>query len=202
MTRPTQDELRRQVYAFVKQVATGLVLDDIIWVRVVRSATNQVSNVECRNTNVATLIKSSFATLVKSSSPPAFIGNVSISFCHSLGTRVRLSLLRSIVKRKKEKDANVVCSVTTFTARPMLRVGSQGKGTRFLSYVEAVKGYGHLLTQSDLDRAASMCKSMRGTLRARFLILSDDRELPPPPVRQKRSADAMDVETGPPAPKR
>lgn len=152
---------------------------------------------------VAQLIKSAFATLVKSAKPPAFIGQVSISYCHSLGTRVRLSLLRSIAKRKKEKDPNVICSVTSFTARPVLRVGSQGKGTRFLSYVEAVKGYGHLLTQSDLDRAASMCKSMKGSLKARFLVLDDDRDLPPPPSRQKRSADeAMDTESGPPAPKR
>lgn len=195
--------MRKQVLSFVKQLSTGITLDDIIWVRVVRSTTNQVSNVECRTVAVAQLIKSAFATLVKSDKPPAFIGQVSICYCHTLGTRVRLSLMRSIVKRKKEKDRNVICSVTSFTARPVLRIGSQGKGTRFLSYVEAIKGFGHLLTQSDLDRAASMCKSMKGSLRARFLVLDDDRVVPPPPGRQKRPAEeAMDAESGQPAPKR
>lgn len=203
LTKPTQDQLRQQVYAFVKQLSAGISLDDIVWVRPVRSASTQVSNVECRNVGVAQLIKTSFATYVKSANPPSFIGKVSISYCHSLGTQVRLSLLRSIVKRQKEKDPNANSSVTSFTARPVLRVSTQGKGTRFLSYVEAIKGYGHLLTQSDLDRASSMCKSMRGTLRARFLVLDDDRVPPPPPNRQKRPAEqAADSETGPPAPKR
>lgn len=207
LNRPTQDELRRQVFSFVKQLATGIALEDLVWVRVVRSATNQVANVECRTANVATLIKSSFATLVKSAQPPPFIGNVSISYCHSLGTRVRLSLMRSIVKRKKEKekDANAICSVTSFTARPMLRVGAQGKGTRFMTFVEAVKGFGHLLTQSDLDRAASMCKSLKGSLRARFMVLDDDRVVPPGPNqgRGKRGADQLiDQDSQPPAAKR
>ena len=181
MTKPSQDQLRSQVYAFVKQLATGISLDDIVWVRLVRSTVNQVANVECRGVAVASLIKSSFASLVKAAKPPDFIGKVSISFCHSLGTRVRLSILRSIVKRKKDKNPSETCSVTSFTARPVLRVGEQGKGTRFLTYVDSVKSLSHLLTQADLDRAASMCRSFKGSLRSRFIVLADDRVLPPPP---------------------
>lgn len=152
--------------------------------------------------SVASLIRSSFATLVKSAKPPDFIGKVSVSFCHSLGTRVRLSILRSIVKRRKEKHPDEICSVTSFTARPMLRVGEQGKGTRFLTYVDSIKGFSHLLTQADLDRAASMCRSLKGCLRSKFIVLDDDRVLPPPPTqgRGKRNADqAMGPETLPSA---
>ena len=46
---------------------------------------------------------------------------VSISFCHSLGTRVRLSLMRSVSKRQKLHDPESICSVTSFTARPLMR---------------------------------------------------------------------------------
>ena len=61
------------------------------------------------------------------------------------------------------------------------RVGESGKtGTRFLTYVDAVLGFKHLLTESDLDKALSMCSSLRGKLRSRFLVLSDDHTSPPP----------------------
>ena len=59
------------------------------------------------------------------------------------------------------------------------RVGGKDKGTRFLSYVELVHGFRHLLTQEDLDRALSLCTSLKGHLRSRFIVLSDDRVLPP-----------------------
>ena len=48
-------------------------------------------------------------------------------------------------------------------------------------------GYRHLLTVEDLNKAASMCSSLKGVLRSKFLVLSDDRDPPPPPARGKRS---------------
>ena len=47
-------------------------------------------------------------------------------------------------------------------------------------------GYRHLLTPEELNKAASMCSSHKGHLRSRFIVLSDDRDPPPPPVRGKR----------------
>ena len=47
---------------------------------------------------------------------------ISISYVHSLGMRVRISLMRAVSKRQKEHDEKAVCSVTSFTARPMLRL--------------------------------------------------------------------------------
>ena len=115
---------------------------------------------------------------------------ISISFSHTIGTRVRLSLLRSVSKRQKEKDPNAVCSVSSFTPRPMLRVGGgKDKGTRFMSFVDAMSGFKHLLTQEDLDKAASMCQGLKGHLRSRFIVLSDDREPPPPPSKKRPFAD-------------
>ena len=70
----------------------------------------------------------------------------------------------------------------------IFRVGGKDKPTRFLSFVEAVHGFRHLLTQDDLDRAMSLCTSLKGHLKSKFLVLSDDRILPPyQPKSGKRS---------------
>ena len=58
-------------------------------------------------------------------------------------------------------------------------MGGKDQGTRFLSFVDAIKGFRHLLTQEDLDRALSLCTGLRGQLKSKFLVLSDDRVLPP-----------------------
>ena len=96
--------------------------------------------------------------------------------------------MRSVSKRQKAHDPEAVCSVTSFTARPLLRVGGKDKGTRFLSFVDAMLGFRHLLTNEDLNKASSLCTSMKGTLKSKFIILSDDKVLPPPPnARRKRT---------------
>ena len=75
------------------------------------------------------------------------------------------------------------------------RVGAKDGPTRFLTYVDAVLGFKHLLTESDLDKALSMCSSLKGKLRSRFIVLSDDRTPGPPPNRGKRTLDeAEDID--------
>ena len=77
----------------------------------------------------------------------------------------------------------------------MLRVGGgKDQGTRFLTFVDAMLGFKHLLTQEDLDKAASMCQGLKGHLKSRFLVLSDDRQPPPPPNRKRRFDDEDQVD--------
>ena len=73
----------------------------------------------------------------------------------------------------------------------VFRVGTKEGGTRFMTFVDSINGFKHLLTQQDLDKALSMCSSMKGKLRSRFIVLSDDRTPPPPPAnnRGKRTLD-------------
>ena len=61
------------------------------------------------------------------------------------------------------------------------RVGTKEGGSRFLTFVDSINGFKHLLTPEDLDKALSMCSSLHGKLRSRFIVLSDDRNPPPPP---------------------
>ena len=49
---------------------------DIRYVRCPRTGKNGVLNVECRNINVASAVKSTFAGLVKSDKPPSYLKNV------------------------------------------------------------------------------------------------------------------------------
>ena len=79
----------------------------------------------------------------------------------------------------------------------MLRVGGgKDQGTRFLSFVDAMLGFRHLLTQEDLDKAASMCQGLKGHLRSRFLVLSDDRQPPPPPNKKRPFTDDSVTDPG------
>ena len=77
----------------------------------------------------------------------------------------------------------------------MLRVGVKDQGTRFLSFVDAMNGFRHLLTTEDLDKAASMCQGLKGHLRSRFLVLSDDRQPPPPPNKKRPHSDTLGTDS-------
>ena len=110
-----------EVATFVRQFLPTFQNDDIVYVRSMRSPRIGIYNVQCRSAIIATSVKSNFATLVKSDDPLDYIGDVSISYSHSLGTRVRISLMRSISKRQREHDPKAICTVSSFTARPMMR---------------------------------------------------------------------------------
>ena len=73
----------------------------------------------------------------------------------------------------------------------VFRVGNK-EGTRFLTFVDAVNGFKHLLTEDDLDKALSMCTSLRGNLHSRFIVLSDDRIPPPKSVNVGRVKRKME----------
>ena len=75
-------------------------------------------------------------------------------------------------------------------------VGGKDQGTRFLTYTDAIAGFRHLLTQADLDRALSLCTSQRGHLRSRYLVLSDDRVLPPYQGSRPKSVNPQQPQPG------
>ena len=121
-TRSTdQTLLTAKVVNYVAQFVHDFTSEDVQYVRSMRSPKTSIFNVQCRSVTRATLVKSTFASLVKSDDKPDYLEDVSISYSHSLGTRIRLSLMRSISKRQREKDPKAICSVTSFTARPMMR---------------------------------------------------------------------------------
>lgn len=190
LPKPTsvdQQVLIDLVLGFVQNFVPDFNASHITYVRSMKTSKFAVLNVQCKSIPIATRVKSTFASIVKSDNKPSYIKDVSISYAHTIGTRVRISLMRAMSKRQREKDQNAVCSVSAFTSRPLLRVGGKDQGTRFLSFVDAVAGFRHLLTQEDLDRALSLCSNQKGRLKSKFLVLSDDRVLPPYQRKKKPS---------------
>ena len=61
-----------------------------------------------------------------------------------------------------------------------------------MTFVDSINGFKHLLTEEDLDKTLSMCTSLKGNLRSRFLVLSDDRIPPPKPVNPGRGKRKME----------
>ena len=66
---------------------------DIRYVRCPRTGKNGVLNVECRNINVASAVKSTFAGLVKSDKPPSYLKNVGSVSCLIVFSLIHIILL-------------------------------------------------------------------------------------------------------------
>ena len=66
---------------------------DIRYVRCPRTGKNGVLNVECRNINVASAVKSTFAGLVKSDKPPSYLKNVGYIFFLIVYSHIHIILL-------------------------------------------------------------------------------------------------------------
>ena len=73
-----QPNLIASVDKIVKRMVPPFNHADIKWVRALKTGKGGVFNVECCNVAVATAVKSAFANLVKSDSPPTYLKNVSI----------------------------------------------------------------------------------------------------------------------------
>ena len=61
----------------VRKMISAFNSGDVIYVRSLRNSKAGILNVECRSIAVATAVKSTFASLVKSNNPPAYLKNVS-----------------------------------------------------------------------------------------------------------------------------
>ena len=66
---------------------------DVRYVRCPRTGKNGVLNVECRNINVATAVKSTFAGLVKSDKPPSYLKNVGSILFLKVCSHIQIILL-------------------------------------------------------------------------------------------------------------
>ena len=83
VTKPAsveQPELIAIVLGFVQQFVPEFNAAEIVWVRSMKTSKLGVLNVQCRSVVVASKIRSTFASLVKSKPIPAFIGKVNFRF--------------------------------------------------------------------------------------------------------------------------
>ena len=71
-----QPELIAVVLGFVQNFVPEFSAVEIVWVRSMRTSKLGVLNVQCRSVVMASKVRSTFASLVKSKPVPAFIGKV------------------------------------------------------------------------------------------------------------------------------
>ena len=98
---------------------------------------------------------------------------VFIANCVTLGTRVRLEILKAIAKQCP--IPNVDMFVQGFTSRPVLQVKPRNGGTQSaLTFVDAVTRYGGKVREADLGLAYERAgMSFVGQMRQNFVILTD-----------------------------
>ena len=99
MSKPTsfeQADLITTVVNFVSKMIPSFNADDIVWVRALKAAKVAVFNVQCKSVPMAVNIKSVFASLVKQTKPPAYLGKVKLILCCYQNLRIPVEMLSSV----------------------------------------------------------------------------------------------------------
>ena len=100
-------------------------------------------------------------------------GRVFVANCVTLGTRVRMEVLKAIGKKCSGPGEDLF--VHGFTSRPVLQVKPKNGGPQFaLTYVDAIRRYGNRVKEADLCLAYERAgMSFVGQMRQNFIVLTD-----------------------------
>ena len=114
---------------------------------------------------------------------PQLLSEISISISHTFATRIRCKILKQMAKLHQAANPELSAFVTSYLPRPNLKVRRPGGRVESYNYVEAVKRFGHHLTQDFLASEADYARSTIGLdyLTPYFLVLSPDHVLPAQP---------------------
>jgi hypothetical protein len=131
--------------------------------------------------------------------PPELKG-ISFSNATTFPTRVRLRLLKELCRKHQLANPNLSCFVTSYLARPELKIRDRKGLVTSLSYTEAIQQLPHHLTLSFLQDLYQYAKTNlpEKEVIERFLILTPDLllgETPEPPPTEHQS---MSIDVPPP----
>ena len=100
-------------------------------------------------------------------------GRVFVANCVTLGTRVRMEVLKAIARKCSGQDEDLF--VHGFTSRPVLQVRPKNGGPQFaLTYVDAIKRYKNRVKEADLGLAYERAgMSFVGQMGQNFIVLTD-----------------------------
>jgi len=160
-------------------------------------------------------LRGAFGNLLKSRAPgktalpmPKELTGVTIAISHTFATRVRVRIMRQISKIHADLNKDLAVFVTNYLPRPNLVVRHpSGKRESFL-YFEAVRKFGHYLSEEFLVEESNYAKGNIGVdnLQSVFLVLSSDRVqpglVPTPQVGTKRGPEHLDSTASGQAPKK
>ena len=133
------------------------------------TATVPVCEVKFREREDALKLRKEFGKLRKEK---RYDGDAFIANCVTLGTRVRLEILKAIAR--KCSGVGVDMYVHGFTSRPVLQVKPNGGPQLALTFVDAVVRYGGRVNEADLALAYERAgMSFVGQMQQNFVILTD-----------------------------
>ena len=103
------------------------------------------------------------------------VGGIFVSNSVTLGTRVRLEILKAIARKCSSPDEDMF--VHGFVSRPVLQIRQKNGGAqRALTFVDAIVKYGGRVSQSDLGLAYERAgMSFVGQMAQNFVILNDKK---------------------------
>ncbi len=109
----------------------------------------------------------------------------------TLGTRVRIEVLRAIAKELHSPDQHAYAP--DYGPRPILVILPTNKPSFSVLYGEALEKYGHLVDKEKLEHAYRRAgTAFKGQMKQNFWILTDDGVIKPK-SGQKRDADGVPI---------
>jgi len=127
---------------------------------------------------------------------PDELKGISFSNAVTFPTRVRIRLLKELCRRHQQANPTLSCFVTSYLARPELKICDRRGLVSSLTYTEAVQQLSHHLTHSFLKELYLYAKTNlpEREIAERFLVLTPDllTDNPAEPM-------AIDLEVQPPS---
>jgi len=129
---------------------------------------------------------------------PNDLKGISFSNSTTFSTRVRLRLLKELCRRHQAANPDLSCYVTSYMARPELRIRERRGMVTSLTYAKAIQQLSHHLTLSFLQELYKYAKTNlpEKEIAERFLILTPDLLLGSAPEAQPQP---MVVDDPPPS---
>jgi hypothetical protein len=145
---------------------------------------------------------------------PDDLKEISFSNAVSFPTRVRIRLLKELCRRHQQANPTLSCFVTSYLARPELKIRDRRGLVTSLTYTEAVQQLSHHLTHDFLKELFLFAKTNLPEREVvdRFLVLSPDlltdsqvepmavdqpQALLPPPVQEQAAQNQIITATTP-----
>ena len=147
--------------------------EKIVWINQGRRNEREIpmAEVKMESRELARGIRKKFAEKKRAGDD---FGKVFIANSVSLGTRVRIDILKAIAKKYTNEKQDF--HVAAFSSRPVLQVKEKGTEKRpmVLTFIDAVTRYGREMVEGDLVEAYRRAgRTFQGQLQQNFVVLRD-----------------------------
>ena len=177
-----EPEIRKWVQEIVAKELNKIIPDSGEMIQFVSQSRSQgnivpTCEVKMKEKDVAVRLRRTFGQMRKAGKVE---GRVFVTNCVTMGTRVRLEILRAIARKCCSPNEDMF--VMGFSSRPVLQIKRKDDGSkRALTFVDAIMKYGRTLKKADLGFAYERAgESFNGQMSQNFVVLTDDNVITGP----------------------